>query len=161
MKNVAIPMEELVQILKLQLESAGVARLVVSGSSMQPMLRHRKDAVELAPVTQTLKIGDLILYRRENGKYVLHRILRAKGEDLVCCGDNQYRTEKVSARQVLAIVTAFTHRGKTYLVTDKGYRRYVTLWVSLHPLRWAYLGPRRVLGHIRRAIQRRKSVTSR
>lgn len=161
MKNVAIPMEELVQILQLQLQTAGVARLVVSGSSMQPMLRHRQDAVELAPVTRNLKKGDLILYRRENGNYVLHRILRAKGEDLVCCGDNQYRTEKVSARQALAIVTAFTHKGKTYLVTDKGYRLYVTLWVGLHPLRWAYLGPRRVFGRIRRAIQKRKSVTGR
>lgn len=160
MKNMAIPMAELVQLLQLQMETAGSAPLTVTGNSMYPMLKHRRDSVVLTPVTKPLKRADLILYRRQNGAYVLHRILRVKGEQLICCGDNQYRTETIDARQVLAVVTAFTRKGKTYQVTDKGYCRYVAFWVGLHPLRWLYLGPRRVLGYIRRAIKRR-SVTTR
>lgn len=153
MKNVVIPMEELVPLLQLQMESAGQAWLTVTGGSMMPMLYHRKDRVRLEPV-QELKKGDLILYLRHSGAYVLHRILKVKGDQLICCGDNQFRTELIDKDQVLAVVAAFTRKGKQFTVQDRGYRRYVALWVGLHPLRWLYLAFRRVLGRLRAALRR-------
>lgn len=162
MKQVAIPMEELLPLLQIQMETAGSAGLTVTGGSMMPMLYHRKDTVELVPADKPLKRGDLILYRRDNGAYVLHRILRVKGKRLICCGDNQCRTEQIRTDQVLAVVRSFTRKGKHCLVTDRSYRAYVALWLGLHPLRWLYLGPRRVLGRMRAAIRRkRRSVTGR
>ena len=44
------------------------------GDSMEPMLRNRKDTVIIKPVSGKLKRYDLPLYRRPDGKYVLHRI---------------------------------------------------------------------------------------
>ena len=42
-----VPMEELVPLLQLQMETGGSARLIVTGYSMMPMLHHRKDSVVL------------------------------------------------------------------------------------------------------------------
>lgn len=160
MKKVAIPMEELMPLLQMQMETSGSASLTVSGVSMIPMLYHRRDSVLLEPVKAPMKRGDLILYRRHNGAYVLHRILKAKTDHLICCGDNQCCREQVLAEQVLAVVTAFTRKGRHYTVQGRGYRCYVALWVGFYPLRWLYLGCRRVLGRMRAAIRRYKRKQS-
>lgn len=158
MRKITIAMEELMPLLTLQMETAGSASLTVTGWSMMPMLHNRRDTVVIAPVKGQRKKGELILYQRENGKFVLHRILRARNGGYVCCGDNQFFTEKVEHSQLLAVVTRFTRGGKSYSVEDKGYRRYVWWWVNLHPLRWLYLVPRRLLGYIRTAIRHRRRV---
>ena len=80
MEKRSLPMEELWQLLQLQLSSGGRARLPVTGYSMMPMLRNRKDTVELIPAADRQKRGAVILYRRESGAYVLHRIIRVKPE---------------------------------------------------------------------------------
>lgn len=156
MKQVRLPMEELMPILQLQMETAGSAQLTVTGWSMLPMLHNRKDQVTIVPATGEEKRGDLILYRRENGRYVLHRILRKTRDGFVCCGDNQWLTERISSQQVLALVSGFTRNGKNYHTGHKGYRTYVFWWVALHPVRWAYLGPRRVLGWLKHARKKRR-----
>lgn len=62
--------------------------LVVVGHSMEPFLVHERDQVLLSPITREVRKGDIILYQREDGQYILHRIcrIRADGYDLV--GDN-------------------------------------------------------------------------
>lgn len=149
MKQVAIPMEELVPLLQLQMETAGTAALTVTGWSMLPMLHNRKDQVIIAPVTDRCQRTDVILYRRENGRYVLHRILRCTKEGYILCGDNQFFTEKVNHSQVIAVVTGFVRKGKKYGISHTGYQRYARFWVFFHPIRWLYLIPRRFLGYIR------------
>ena len=159
MKKVAIPMEELVPILQLQMEVSGSAVLTVTGWSMMPMLHNRRDSVTIAPLTSSGKKGDVILYRRENGRYVLHRVLRKRKADYIFCGDNQFFTEKVKEEQFLAVITGFTRNGKPYSVDNKGYKRYVWWWVTFHPLRWLYLVPRRLLGYVRTAIRHMKRAS--
>ena len=154
MRKVSISMDELVPILQMQMETAGSAVLTVTGYSMLPMLHNGKDTVRLTPVKGAVKKGDLILYKRDNGVYVLHRILCVKGSTLICCGDNQYITEKIGTHQVLAVVSGFVRNGKTYRAEDRGYRAYVFWWVALHPIRILYLIPRRLLGWILAMIRR-------
>lgn len=153
MQTVTVPMEELAQILKLQLVEGGRAALNVTGSSMKPMLHGNRDAVFLVP--EAPKKGDVILYRRENGQYVLHRIVRINdGESFVCSGDNQWKPEMVSAHQIMATVSEFRRNGKRYNKNHKGYRIYVWLWVGIFPLRRPILAIRRRLGRLRRALQK-------
>lgn len=156
MRKVAISMDELVPLLMMQLETSGSAILNVTGYSMLPMLHSRKDAVRLAPVDQLQGKGELILYRRDNGLYVLHRILREKKDGYVCCGDNQFITERIRRDQVLAVVRGFTRNGKTYSVENKTYQLYVWCWVNFHPLRLVYLIPRRCIGWVRAKLRRLK-----
>ena len=127
-------MAQLIQLVQLQLAEKGNASLIVTGGSMLPMLRPMKDSVLLAPPDQFGK-GDIILYQRENGQYVLHRILRKKEGYVICCGDNQYEKERVENTWVLAVVTDFYKLRKKYSVTHKGYRLYKWSWVTLFPIR--------------------------
>jgi len=154
MQVASIPMESLAELLQLQLDTGGRARLVVTGDSMHPTLRHRKDVVYLAPITRELGRGDLILYRRASGQYILHRIVsRPKDGKFICCGDNQWQKEPVERTQAIAIVNGFVRRGKEYSVTHFGYRCWVGFWVILFPLRYPILGTRRFLGRVRRKFR--------
>ena len=155
MKVTDMAMEDLAQILKLQMESGGLARLVVTGNSMYPTLRHKKDVVFLSQVQAPLKKGDLILYQRENGQYVLHRIVKKpKADRLICCGDNQWEQEIVYRSQVVAIVHKFLKNGKTHHVDDFDCRLWVGFLVSTFPLRRPLLAIRRRLGRLRRKFRK-------
>lgn len=147
----SIPMESLAEVLALQMESGGLARLVVTGDSMYPTFRNRKDVVYLSADTVTLKKKDLILYKRESGQYVLHRIVsKPKNGNFICCGDNQWEKEPVTARQVIAVVTGFHRKGKEQTTKTLSYCAWVNLWVGLFPFRRPLLAVRRWLGRIRR-----------
>lgn len=147
----SIPMESLAEVLSLQMESGGVARLVVTGDSMYPTFRDRKDVVYLSAVSGNLKKKDLILYKRESGQYVLHRIVsRPKNGRFICCGDNQWEKEPVDFRQVVAVVTGFRRKGKEQTPKTFRYRMWVAVWVGLFPLRRPLLSVRRWLGRIRK-----------
>lgn len=154
MRVETVPMEQLAQLLAVQLDN-GLAPLRVTGSSMHPTLRDRKDTVFLKAVCDPLRKGDLILYLRDNGSYILHRIVRIKRDGtLVCSGDNQYLPEAVETKQVLAVVESFRRGKKTVSSDDRLYRIYVWLWVSLFPVRRPILAVRRVLGALRRKRKR-------
>ena len=113
----AVPMERLAELLEFQLDRGGRAALTVTGNSMVPMLRHRRDSVVLTrPPEGGPRRGDIILYRRDSGQYVLHRVVEARGEDsLVCCGDHDWRREAVSPGQVLAVVESCAADGTALL----------------------------------------------
>ena len=75
-----IPMASLAELIQLQLEKGGRATLTVTGVSMYPMLRNCVDKVVLIPITGRQKKGDIIFYRRDNGQYILHRIISVTQE---------------------------------------------------------------------------------
>ena len=50
--------------------------LTVTGESMSPFLRHGRDQIRLEGVTAPPKRGDMVLFQRRNGQYIMHRILR-------------------------------------------------------------------------------------
>ena len=157
MQTRLIPMEELVPLLMLQMEKGGKTTLTVTGGSMLPMLHSKRDSVRLIPVADRQKKGDIILYRRANGQYVLHRIIAVSDGGYICCGDNQAEKEPVAHSQLLAAVDSFTRKGKEYTVSAFGYRCYKTLWVGLFPLRKYYIRLRRFLGNkLRMHIRNRR-----
>lgn len=86
--------------------------LLISGNSMSPFLIHGRDTVYLSRITHPPKRGDMILYRRDNGNYVLHRVYEA-GATYTMVGDAQTLLEKgIRPDQLLAIVTAVSRKGK-------------------------------------------------
>lgn len=154
MEHRSIPMEELVPVLLLQLAHGDVASLTVTGSSMLPMVTPHRDRVWLKSCPEQLDCGDVILYRRDNGQYVLHRIVKLS-QPMICCGDNQWEEEAVRPDQTIALVTAFDRNGKHYTVQAWTYRIYVLMMTRLFPLRRAYIAVRRRLGRIRTHLQRK------
>lgn len=151
-----MPMESLAELILLQMEKGGSANLTVTGCSMYPMLYGRRDSVTLIPTQGKHKKGDVILYRRESGQYVLHRIIKVTETKYICSGDNQVMREPVTQAQVIAVVDGFTHRGKPYCMQSKGYRLYTWIWVEWFPLRKYYLFVRKQAGRFYRSIFKRK-----
>lgn len=140
MKNLSANMDELMPILEIQLSSGATPRLGITGTSMQPMLRNAKDSVLLSLV-KDLKKNHIILYKRANGKFVLHRIVGVTDGGYLCCGDNQWQKETVSAPQVLAMVCGFYRGDKERTLNSPAYRFYV----NLLPLRRLYCRTRDAL----------------
>ncbi len=139
MRESSICLEQLMPVILEQLKSGGNVSFTPRGTSMQPMLKNGRDKVTLAPVTGRLKKYDLPLYRRDDGRYVMHRIVKA-GEHYTCIGDNQYISEyPVRQDQLLAVVTGFTRKGKHYSVEQLSYRAYCRLWHWTRPLRQLYI----------------------
>ncbi len=58
------------------------------GDSMLPTIQNGKDTVTLAPAAR-YSVGDIILYRRPSGMYVLHRIVGKLRGGFMLCGDNE------------------------------------------------------------------------
>lgn len=95
---------------------------------MLPMLRQGVDSVVLFPLPEKLKKYDLPLYQRDNGQYVLHRVVKS-GASYTCIGDNQFDYETgLRHVQMIALVTAFYRGGQTLAV------RQSHLSPLLHPL---------------------------
>lgn len=123
-----LKMEQLAPLIQERLAAGQTVRFSPRGVSMRPMLREGIDSVILSPVPEKLKQYDLPLYRRENGQYVLHRVIRA-GDTYTCIGDNQMVLEPgVNHDQMIAIVSGF-FRGKNYhSVKEPGYWIYCRVW---------------------------------
>ena len=95
------------------------------GDSMEPMLKNRKNIVVLEKSESILKKYDLPLYKRPNGQYVLHRIIKVRKNDYIICGDNRWRKEKVPHEWVIAYVTGYYKNGKLISVDDEKYQKYL------------------------------------
>ena len=155
MKAVKVPMDSLIQVVQLQLETAKKASLTVTGFSMRPMLRQYKDSVVLVPVNGRLQSGDIALYRRQNGKYILHRVIRVTETGYLFCGDNQAKLEPVGHDQLIAVVTAYTKNGQLRQLDSFGYRLYCAAMVKLFGLRKGYIWLRRGGGRVYSYLKRR------
>ena len=118
------------------LEETETVPLVISGSSMTPFLVHGRDTVYLSKVTAPLKRGDMILYRRDSGAYILHRIFRAEGDTYTLVGDVQTLLEPgIRADQVLAVVTAVRRKGKLLKQGSFWWDFFEKVWIRMVPLR--------------------------
>ena len=121
-------MDDLVPLFKERLAAGQKVRFSPKGISMLPMLRQDTDTVVLSPVPEKLKKYDLPLYQRDNGKYVLHRIVGV-GETYTCIGDNQFELERgLRHDQMIAVVTEFYRGEKKYSVNQFSYRLYCRFW---------------------------------
>lgn len=107
-----------------------------SGDSMEPLLFHRSTRVVIQRADRLLKKGDLPVYRRPTGEFVMHRIIRVKDGCYYTRGDNRYSVEQVPSTWVLGVVTEIYRKNRHIGVTDWNYRIYVKLWCWSYPIRY-------------------------
>ena len=133
------------------LEKDGYLIYTNVGDSMLPLIREGRDLLVIRRQTGRLKKYDVPLYRRDNGKYVLHRVLRVRSDDYVICGDNRWHRETgITDAHVLGVLTEIIRDGKVTSVTDRRYRLYVHIWCDLFPLRAFLLRGIHVLKRLRK-----------
>ena len=109
--------------------------LTVTGNSMLPFLANGRDRVFLCGELPSLRPGTIILYERPGGKAVLHRVVKVRGETLVCMGDAQDREELVQPSQVRAFAFACERKGE-YLTEDSAlWRVFAQGWRRIPHMR--------------------------
>lgn len=110
--------------------------LVITGNSMSPFLIHGRDTVYLSRLTRPVRRGDMLLYQRSSGSYVLHRVYKAGPESLTMIGDAQTMLEPgIRREQVIAIVTRVERKGKLLGPGSFWWAFFEKVWIRIIPLR--------------------------
>lgn len=119
------------------LEAGKVVQIKPQGFSMYPMFIPGRDAAVLAKADRSgLKRGDVVLYRRDTGILVLHRIWKVTRDGVYLIGDNQSCIEgPIRKEQVLGILVSFLHDGRMISVRNPLYWLAARGWLILRPVR--------------------------
>lgn len=122
------------------LDTQGILIYTNKGISMLPLLRQDKDVliIEKKEPHRCNKY-DVVLFKRKNGQYVLHRILKVQKNDYWIVGDNCISGEYIHEEQILGVLTGIIRNGKTIPVTDFLYNVYVQTWCRFYPVRFFLL----------------------
>lgn len=120
-----------------QLQQDGYILSLSAGASMRPMLTQRTEQLLIEKLSDDPKVNDVVLFKRRNGKYVLHRIVRRCGENYLIRGDNCYDKEIVYSDQIIGILKGFYRRSK-YIDcgANRTYLCYVAIWRITYPVRF-------------------------
>ena len=123
--------------------------VTVSGVSMTPFL-HPGDIVFLNLPQRAYRSGDIVLFTRPDGRYILHRIVRKSDDSFTILGDAQKTREYVPACAIHAIVTS-VRIGERVLPLSHPYCLFFrTIWMWFAPLR-----PQ--MGAVARFLKQKKS----
>ena len=134
-----VRLEQMLPLIEEKIASGGEVSIPVTGMSMYPTLREKSDYAVLSNPGEHLKKGDIPFYRRENGQFVLHRIVGENEDGYILCGDNQSEKEYgVKHSQVIAVLTAVERDGVKIPIDSKKLWRYNTFHKPIHFVRATY-----------------------
>ena len=144
--------EEIMEPLLGLLDEAQAVPLVITGSSMTPFLAPGRDAVYLSKVNRPLKMGDMVLYQRTGGAYVLHRVLKVQDGVYTMLGDAQTQPEPgIRESQIRAVVTAVRRKDRLLQKGSFWWDFFEKAWIRMVPFRPAvrntYSFMKRLLGN--------------
>ena len=110
--------------------------LVISGNSMSPFLVHGRDTVYLSRLDRPAKRGDVLLYKRESGSYILHRVYKVEKDSYTMVGDAQTQLEQdIRQDQIIAIMISALRKGKLQKKGSFWWEFFEKLWIRIIPLR--------------------------
>jgi hypothetical protein len=113
-----------------------LVRISLNGVSMQPLIRRQRDIVTIVPLFRELKIGDIVLFQRADGAYVVHRLQKKFTDSVQTLGDNcSFADSPISIHSVLGIITHVS-RGKHTIHVDTPFARFLgRMWMCFRPIR--------------------------
>ena len=115
-------------------------KIPITGTSMNPLLFEKRDFVFIKKPEFPLEIGDIPLYRRDSGYFVLHRIVGKDEKGYILCGDNQFILEYgITDKHIIGVVCEMNIDGKSVSVDDEEYIKHKNKYVknvgSRYPIR--------------------------
>lgn len=137
MEKKKVRLADMLPMMEETLRSGGTVKLPVTGTSMLPLLVAGRDTVVLRAADGVLQKYDLPLYRRQDGAFVLHRVVGVSADgSYTMCGDNQWVKEPdIRDAQVIGVVETVIRKGKALPVSSGKYKLYVRVWQMLFPVR--------------------------
>ena len=139
-------MADTIGVIEEILEGGGEFRMYPRGRSMRPLIKQQRDSVVLVQKpTADLRRHDMVFYRRRNGQFVLHRLMRIeKDGTYTMCGDAQTVLEPgICADQIIGCVDRLYRKERCVTTRSFGYRLYVFFWCNLF-LRRVVIGTYRI-----------------
>ncbi len=119
-------------IIEEKLKAGADVTINPGGVSMKPLVIPGRDSVVLTGIPESLKKYDVVLYIRENGQFVLHRIVGMTDGKFIMCGDNQFMWEYgIERGQIIALMKSVIRNKKMICVDSLSYKLYSRVWVSL------------------------------
>lgn len=151
-KCIVLPVEGILALMEAAFARGGAYHLVITGTSMSPTLQPGRDQVRLVSASsRSPRRGDIVFARRQNGDYVLHRVLRLHADGgCTLNGDGQVWTEEIYPGDVLGVAAAIRRKGKWIEADNRIYRMYVQLWFLTRPFREQMVAVKRKLSRTRR-----------
>lgn len=137
------------------IQKYGCAVIVPGGNSMLPLLKPDQCSVWIKK-KETYHKYEIVLYRRRDGRFILHRIVGIEKEGFVLCGDNQTEKEKgIRKEQILGAAEQWEENGKTITSGAFGYRLYVFFWCRLFFLRRLVFLPGKLVRRVRYQLKQK------
>ena len=117
-------------------QNIGALPLIISGSSMTPFLVHGRDTVYLSRLERPVRRGDVLLYQRRDGTYVLHRVYSVEQDSYTMVGDAQTELEPgIRREQMIAIMTSTLRKGKRQAPGCFWWEFFEKIWIRMVPMR--------------------------
>lgn len=112
-------------------------RLKVRGNSMYPFIRSDLDDITLEYITfESVKKGDIVLIKRRNGAYVLHRVCKITEREFYMLGDAQQNQEgPLYPEQLLAKGVSIVRNGRELRCDAWGMWLAAWIWLLARPVR--------------------------
>lgn len=130
-----VSLAELEPVIREKLNNGGTVQIPITGTSMLPLLVQGRDSVILSPAEKVF-VGDIIFYKRDDGHFVLHRVIDIKNDEYILCGDNQWKKEYgITDKHIIGVVTEIIRDGKNIKTDDADYIKYCKRWAKTMPIR--------------------------
>ncbi len=127
-----VSLADMFPVMEEQLKNGGNVIFKPKGISMLPLIRQGIDSVLIKKPEFPLKKYDIPLFRRNDGSFILHRILKVRSDGTyVICGDNQTVKEYgVKDEQIIGVVAGIYRDKKLVPVSNFVYKIYSrSLWI--------------------------------
>lgn len=143
---------------ELALDGADIpVTLKLDGESMRPLIRKHKDSLTVVPVYRPLKKGDIVLFTRFDGAYVIHRVWKIKGETVITLGDACVDFDApMPVSSVWGIAVREERNGKIFGLDSALSRAFGRLWMLTRPVRSFWRKILRIGVRIVRRLEGRK-----
>lgn len=115
------------------LEEGATFKIVVRGYSMLPLLGFGHDTIILRRVNNSEDIsGRIAMFRNENGRIVVHRIIGINSGIVSLRGDgNLYQVEQCKREEIIAVLeSVIRENGKEISCTSRRWHRMERIWLN-------------------------------
>lgn len=120
-----IRFKDIEHIIRETLDTGKSFKITPNGCSMMPLIRQGLDSVYIKKPNGRLKKYDIAFFKRDDGSFILHRVIKVRKKDYVFCGDNQLYPEKgITDRHIIGVVTEIERDGKIFSTSEPKYIAY-------------------------------------
>lgn len=119
------------------LREGNIIRIKPQGYRMYPLFIPERDEALIQQTDYTdCHRNDVVLYRRDQGILVLHRICRITFDGFYMVGDNQYEVEgPLRQDQIIGKLIAINRNSREFTVRNPFYKFVSSLWLFMLPVR--------------------------